>query len=101
MCIRVFLFYFAILRHSRIKEQIRKNNKYLLFSFLKGIYHLVNDVTEECTNNAHTIQDVISVDQFNNIADDKDLATLRYGYGTFTFKSCYDSSDTLLNVLMS
>ena len=28
--------------------------------------HLVNDVTEECMKNAHTIQNVITVDEFND-----------------------------------
>ena len=46
---------------------------------IDGLIENVNDVTEECTNNepnnAHTIQNVISVDRFN---DNDDGEKLRY-----------------------
>ena len=39
----------------------------------------VNDVTEECRKNAHTIQNVISIDQLNDKTDDEEnLTPLRY-----------------------
>ena len=39
--------------------------------------HFVNDVTEECTNNAHTIQNVIPVDKFKDETDDENLLMSR------------------------
>ena len=39
--------------------------------------HLVNDVTEECTKNAHTIQNAIPVDKFNDKTDEGNLPSLR------------------------
>ena len=40
----------------------------------------VNDVTEECWKNAHTIQNVISVDQLNDKTDEENLTQLRYWF---------------------
>ena len=40
--------------------------------------HHVNDVTEECTKNAHTIQNVISIDQLNDKTDEENLTPSRY-----------------------
>ena len=40
--------------------------------------HHVNDVTEECTKNAHTIQNVISIDQLNDKTDEENLIPSRY-----------------------
>ena len=51
--------------------------------------HLVNDVTEKCTKNAHTIQNVVPVDEFNDITDDENPSLLRY-----IFQDFYNSSDT-------
>ena len=42
--------------------------------------HHVNDVTEECTKNAHTIQNVISIDQVNDKTDDENLTLSRYWF---------------------
>ena len=39
--------------------------------------HHVNDVTEECTKNAHSIQNVISIDQLNNKTDEENQTLLR------------------------
>ena len=48
--------------------------------------HHVNDVTEECTNNAHTIQNAISVDRFNKNDDDNEEML---GYIYIFLKSCF------------
>ena len=40
--------------------------------------HHVNDVTEDCTKNAHTIQNVISIDQLNDKTDEENLIPSRY-----------------------
>ena len=38
----------------------------------------VNNITEECKKNAHIIQNVISVDQLNDKADEENLTPSRY-----------------------
>ena len=38
----------------------------------------VNDVTEECKKNSHTIQNVISVDQLYDKTDEENLTPSRY-----------------------